>query len=75
MGSGSGARLGDLAPSRKGSLEKIPQQEWLIYGFPVDEANISEAEAGRFIEVIVKSLMQGSFVYVTGHETEPVGRI
>ncbi len=49
-------------------VERIPQQEWLIYGFPIGGSEISGAEAGRFISSIVKSLMQGHFVYVTGQD-------
>jgi hypothetical protein len=47
-------------------VERIPQQEWLICGFPTGGTDISGAEAGRFISAIVRSLMQGRFVYVTG---------
>ena len=49
-------------------VERIPQQEWLIYGFPIGGTDISGAEAGRFISAIVRSLMQGRFVYVTGQD-------
>jgi len=47
-------------------IERIPKQEWLIYGFPIGDTEISGAEAGGFISDIVRSLMQGYFVYVTG---------
>lgn len=49
-------------------VERIPQQEWLIYGFPIGGSEISGVEAGRFISAIVRSLMQGRFVYVTGQD-------
>ncbi len=49
-------------------VERIPQQEWLIYGFPIGGSEISGVEAGRFISAIVRSLMQGHFVYVTGQD-------
>ena len=49
-------------------VERIPQQEWLIYGFPIGGSEISGAEAGGFISDIVKSLMQGQYVYVTGQD-------
>jgi hypothetical protein len=49
-------------------VERIPQQEWLIYGFPIGGTDISGVEAGGFISKIVKSLMQGHFVYVTGQD-------
>jgi Domain of unknown function (DUF4157) len=49
-------------------VERIPQQEWLIYGFPIGGTEISGAEAGRFISAIVRSLMQGHFVYMTGQD-------
>src|ERR1017187_4302968 len=48
--------------------ERIPQQEWLIYGFPIGGSEISQAEAGGFISHIVRSLMQGHFVYMTGQD-------
>lgn len=50
-------------------VERIPQQEWLIYGFPIGASEISGAEAGRFISNIVRSLMQGHFVYMTGQDS------
>jgi hypothetical protein len=49
-------------------VERIPQQEWLIYGFPIGGTDISGGEAGGFISAIVRSLMQGRFVYVTGQD-------
>ena len=49
-------------------VERIPQQEWLIYGFPIGGSEISEAEAGRFISDIARSLMQGHFVYMIGQD-------
>ena len=49
-------------------VERIPQQEWLIYGFPIGGSEISGAEAGGFISDIVRSLMQGHFVYMTGQD-------
>lgn len=49
-------------------VELIPQQEWLIYGFPIGGSQISLDEAGGFIEQIVRSLMQGHFIYVTGQD-------
>lgn len=49
-------------------IERIPQQEWLIYGFPIGSSKISLDEAGGFIEKIVRSLMQGHFIYVTGQD-------
>lgn len=47
-------------------VERIPQQEWLIYGFPIGGSEISGAEAGGFISHIDRSLMQGHSVYMTG---------
>ena len=49
-------------------VERIPQQEWLIFGFPIGGSEMSGDEAGGFISDIVKSLMQGHFVYVTGQD-------
>ena len=49
-------------------VERIPQQEWLIYGFPIGGSEISGAEASRFISDIERSLMQGHFVYMTGQD-------
>jgi hypothetical protein len=49
-------------------VETIPRQEWLIFGFPIGGTEISGAEAGGFIATIVKSLMQGRFVYMTGED-------
>jgi hypothetical protein len=49
-------------------VERIPQQEWLIYGFPIGGSEISRAEAGRFIYEIQRSLRQGHLVYVTGQD-------
>jgi hypothetical protein len=55
-------------------VERIPQQEWLIYGFPIGRSDISGAEARRFISNIVRSLSQGYMVYVTGqHPLEVLG--
>lgn len=48
--------------------ERIPQQEWLIYGFPIGGSETSGAEAGGFISDIVRSLMQGHMIYVTGQD-------
>jgi len=62
---------GELEEAAKAQLrlvERIPQQEWLIYGFPIGGTDISGAEAGRFISEIVKSLMHGHFVYMTGQD-------
>jgi hypothetical protein len=50
-------------------VERIPQQEWLIYGFPIGGTAISRAESGGFISSIVKSLRQGHFVYMTGQDS------
>jgi hypothetical protein len=47
-------------------VERIPQQEWLIYGFPIGGSTI--AGAGTFIEQIIRSLSRGYFVYVTGQD-------
>ena len=49
-------------------VERIPQQEWLIFGFPIGGSAISRAEAGGFIDKIVRSLSQGHFVYMTGQD-------
>jgi hypothetical protein len=49
-------------------VETIPQQEWLIHGFPIGGSEITGAEAGSFISAIVRSLMQGHFIYVTGQD-------
>lgn len=49
-------------------VERIPQQEWLIFGFPIGGSEMSGDEAGGFISKIVRSLMQGHFVYVTGQD-------
>jgi hypothetical protein len=49
-------------------VERIPQQEWLIYGFPIGGSETSGAEAGGFIFNIVRRLMQGHMVYVTGQD-------
>jgi hypothetical protein len=49
-------------------VERIPQQEWLIYGFPIGGTEISRAESGGFITDIVRSLRQGHFVYMTGED-------
>jgi hypothetical protein len=49
-------------------VERIPQQEWLIYGFPIGGSEISNAEAAKFIEDIIRSLMQGHFIYMTGQD-------
>jgi hypothetical protein len=49
-------------------VERIPQTEWLIYGFPIGGSEISAAQAGGFIADIVKSLMQGHLIYATGQD-------
>ena len=49
-------------------VERIPQQEWLISGFPIGGSEISRAQAEGFISAIVRSLMQGHFVYMTGQD-------
>jgi Domain of unknown function (DUF4157) len=49
-------------------VERIPHQEWLIYGFPIGGSEISGAEAGKFISNILSSLMQGHFIYLTGQD-------
>ncbi len=62
---------GEKAEAAKAQLrlvERIPQQEWLISGFPIGGSEISGAEAGRFISDIEKSLMQGHWVYITGQD-------
>jgi hypothetical protein len=62
---------GEMQEAAKAPLrmvERIPQQEWLIYGFPIGGSEISEAEAGGFIADIVKSLMQGHLIYMTGQD-------
>jgi len=58
----------EAAKAQLGLEERIPQQEWLIYGFPIGGTEISGAAAGRFIEDIVNSLSQGHFVYITGQD-------
>ena len=60
--------LKDSAKAKLQMVETIPQQEWLIYGFPIGSSEISSAEAGQFISDIVKRLMQGHFIYVTGQD-------
>lgn len=62
---------GEMQEAAKAQLrlvERIPQQEWLIYGFPIGGTEISRAESGGFISDIVRSLMQGHFVYMTGQD-------
>ena len=49
-------------------VEVIPQQEWVIYRFPIGGSEISEHDSGRFIEKIINSLMKGHFVYMTGQD-------
>jgi hypothetical protein len=49
-------------------VERIPQQEWLIEGFPIGGTKISGAEAGKFITEIVNSLVRGHFIYITGQD-------
>ena len=49
-------------------VEVIPQQEWVIYGFPIGEGQISETDSGEFAEQITNSLMKGHFVYMTGED-------
>ena len=49
-------------------VERIPQQEWLIYGFPIGGSEISGAEAGGFIADIERSLMQGHWFYMVGQD-------
>lgn len=58
----------EAAKAKLQLVERIPQQEWLIYGFPIGGTDISAGEAGGFISAIVKSLMRGRFVYVTGQD-------
>ncbi|MFL6305884.1 MAG: DUF4157 domain-containing protein [Candidatus Sulfotelmatobacter sp.] len=50
-------------------VERIPQQEWLIYGFPIGGTEIAAAETRGFISTIVRSLMQGHPVYITGQDS------
>jgi hypothetical protein len=56
----------EAAKAQPRLIERIPQTEWLIYGFPIGGSEISGAEAGGFIADIVKSLMQGHLIYATG---------
>lgn len=58
----------DAAKAQLQIVSRIPQQEWLIYGFPIGGTELSDAEAGGFISAIVRSLMQGHFVYMTGQD-------
>lgn len=58
----------EAAKAQLRMIERIPQQEWLIYGFPIGGSEISEAESAGFIEKIVNSLMRGHFIYVTGQD-------
>jgi len=58
----------EAAKAQLQMVERIRQTEWLIYGFPIGGSEISEAEAGGFISSIVRSLQQGSVVYVTGQD-------
>jgi hypothetical protein len=58
----------EAAKARLRLVERIPQTEWLISGFPIGSSAISGAEAGGFIADIVKSLMQGHLIYVTGQD-------
>jgi hypothetical protein len=62
---------GEREEASKGHLrlvERIPRQEWLIYGFPIGSSEISRAEAGRFISEIEDRLSKGHFVYVVGQD-------
>jgi Domain of unknown function (DUF4157) len=62
---------GEREESAKAQLrlvERIPQQEWLIYGFPIGGSEISGAEAGRFMSDIEKSLMRGHWAYMVGED-------
>jgi hypothetical protein len=58
----------EAAKSQLQLVERIPRQEWLIYGFPIGGTDVPAYEAGRFIATIVKSLMQGQFVYMIGQD-------
>jgi hypothetical protein len=58
----------DAAKAGLQMVERIPQTEWLIYGFPIGDSDISEVEAGGFISTIVRSLQQGHAVYMTGQD-------
>ena len=46
-------------------VERIPREEWLIYGFPIGGSEISVAEAGRFISEIATTLQQNHLIYMT----------
>ncbi len=62
---------GEREEAAKGQLrlvERIPKQEWLIYGFPIGGSEISAAEAGGFIAEIEDRLSKGHFVYVVGQD-------
>jgi hypothetical protein len=62
---------GEMAEAAKAKLqivERIPQQEWLIHGFPIGGSTMAEDEAGGFIAGIVKSMMQGHLIYMTGQD-------
>jgi Domain of unknown function (DUF4157) len=48
-------------------VERIPQQEWLISGFPIGGSEISGDEAGRFISSITRR-MQSQYVYTIGQD-------
>jgi hypothetical protein len=64
----------ESAKAKLQMVERIPRQEWLIYGFPIGSSDISASEAGGFIANIVKSLMQGHMIYMTGQDpVEVVG--
>jgi hypothetical protein len=49
-------------------VERIPKQEWLIYGFPIGGSEISGAEASKFISEIEDRLSKGHWVYVVGQD-------
>jgi len=59
----------EAAKAKLSLVERIPQQEWLITGFPIGGSEISNDEAAKFIERIIRSLMKGHFVYVTGQDS------
>jgi Domain of unknown function (DUF4157) len=58
----------EAAKAKLRLVERIPQQEWLIYGFPIGGTQISKAEVAGFISDIVRTMMRGHFVYMTGQD-------
>ena len=58
----------EAAKAKMQLVERIPQQEWLIFGFPIGETEIAVDEVAGFISTILRSMMQGHFFYITGQD-------